>query len=156
MDGAWSMLVTLAVSVALVILCFSLHLMVLKRLARLVHREERALRRPVLTVLFALFAAHLVEVLLYALALSALDTAGIGRLAGAVIGGPGWFVDHFYFSIASYTTLGIGDIVPVGDIRIIAGIEALNGLVLIAWSASFAYLVMERLWWQAPPGSQES
>jgi hypothetical protein len=63
-----------------------------------------------------------------------------------VVGGPGWFEDHFHFSIASYTTLGIGDIIAEGPIRIIAGIEALNGLVLVAWSASFTYIAMERLW----------
>ncbi len=33
--------------------------------------------------------------------------------------------------------------------RIVAGIEALTGLLLIAWSASFTYLTMERLW--SPP-----
>jgi hypothetical protein len=30
--------------------------------------------------------------------------------------------------------------------RIVAGIESLNGLVLIGWSASFTYLTMERFW----------
>ena len=28
----------------------------------------------------------------------------------------------------------------------IAGVEALNGLLLIGWSASFTYLAMERYW----------
>ena len=27
-----------------------------------------------------------------------------------------------------------------------AGVEALNGLLLIGWSASFTYLAMERYW----------
>ena len=61
---------------------------------------------------------------------------------------------HFYFSIASYTTLGIGDILPHGNIRIVAGLEALNGLVLVAWSASFTYLIMERLWGRQGPGEK--
>jgi hypothetical protein len=30
--------------------------------------------------------------------------------------------------------------------RLIAGIESLNGLVLIGWSASFTYLTMEEFW----------
>ena len=29
---------------------------------------------------------------------------------------------------------------------LVAGIEALTGLLLIAWSASFTYLTMERIW----------
>ena len=140
------MLVTLLVTAGCVAACFFVHLATLQRLAHRVNRAGPPMRHPLMVVLLTLFAAHLFEVLLYALALSVLDWAEYGSLTGAVVGGPGWFVDHFYFSIASYTTLGIGDIVPQGDIRLMAGIEALNGLVLVAWSASFTYLVMERLW----------
>jgi hypothetical protein len=41
---------------------------------------------------------------------------------------------------------GHGDIYPIGDIRLLASIEALNGLLLVAWSGSFTYLAMQRLW----------
>ncbi|MFL6662236.1 MAG: potassium channel family protein, partial [Rhizobacter sp.] len=51
-----------------------------------------------------------------------------------------------YFSAETYTSLGFGDITPVGPIRLLAGVEALNGLLLIGWSASFAYIAMERYW----------
>ena len=148
------MITVLVVSAALVSLCFFIHLAVLTRLAAMVYHPERSPRRPLLLVLFSLFATHLFEVLLYGLALYALDVWGYGRLTGAVVGGPGWLVDHFYFSIASYTTLGIGDIIAEGPIRIIAGIEALNGLVLVAWSASFTYLAMERLWTPQASGGE--
>lgn len=147
------MIIALLVAAGLVAICVFLHLAVLRRLARFIEAPDAPVRHPLLVVIFTLFATHLVQVIVYAAGLSLLDQAGFGRLAGAVVGGPGWFVDHFYFSIASYTTLGIGDIVPEGDIRLIAGIEALNGLVLIAWSASFTYLVMERLWMR---GSKDS
>ena len=30
--------------------------------------------------------------------------------------------------------------------RLIAGVEALTGLLMIGWSASFTYLEMERFW----------
>ena len=32
--------------------------------------------------------------------------------------------------------------------------NALNGLVLVAWSASFTYLIMERLWGRNGPGDR--
>ena len=47
------------------------------------------------------------------------------------------FIDFFYFSISCYTTLGIGDVYPLGNMRITTGIEALVGLMLIAWTATF-------------------
>jgi hypothetical protein len=36
--------------------------------------------------------------------------------------------------------------VPDGVLRLLAGVEALNGLLLIGWSASYTYLAMERFW----------
>ena len=46
----------------------------------------------------------------------------------------------------SFTTLGFGDITPMGAIRILCGTEALVGLSLITWSASLAFLEMQRDW----------
>ena len=51
-----------------------------------------------------------------------------------------------YYSIVTYTSLGLGDVYPVGHIRFITGIEVLNGLMLITWSASFTFIAMKRLW----------
>lgn len=45
-----------------------------------------------------------------------------------------------------YTTVGYGDLLPSGPIRFVAAMEALLGLMLIAWSASFTYLEMQRFW----------
>jgi len=70
----------------------------------------------------------------------------IGSLEGLQIVGP---LDYFYFSIVAYTSLGMGDIVPSDHLRFITGIETLNGLLLIAWSASFNYIAMVKFWsWQ--------
>ena len=51
-----------------------------------------------------------------------------------------------YFSAETYTSLGFGDLTPNGPVRLLAGVEALNGLLLIGWSASFTYISMERFW----------
>jgi potassium channel LctB len=37
----------------------------------------------------------------------------------------------------SYTSLGLGDVYPGGSLRLITGVEALNGLLMIARSGSF-------------------
>lgn len=55
-------------------------------------------------------------------------------------------MDCSYFSFVTYTSLGFGDIVAKGDMRFLAGLEALTGLVLISWTASFMFLEMQKLW----------
>ena len=56
------------------------------------------------------------------------------------------FLDYLYFSSVTYTSLGLGDVFPVGHLRFLTGVEALNGLVLIAWTGAFTYLAMGKMW----------
>jgi hypothetical protein len=51
-----------------------------------------------------------------------------------------------YLSAVTFSTVGFGDIAPVGPIRFLSATEALTGFVLITWSASFTYLEMEKFW----------
>ena len=44
-------------------------------------------------------------------------------------------------SAVTFTPVGYGDITPGGPIRVLAGTEALLGLMFITWSASFSYLI---------------
>jgi hypothetical protein len=71
------------------------------------------------------------------------DHLGIGSFGGAL---EHHFADYLYFSTATYTSLGYGDIYPRGGLRLMAGIETVTGLMMIAWSASFTYLTMEKFW----------
>ncbi len=135
--------VPLAVSALLIALCLNLHFRILRMGASAISEFEADFRRPMLVILTLIFTAHLIEVVLFAIAYWLIDLSGTGSLVG--ISAPD-ASDYFYFSIVSYTTLGIGDIAPQGAMRLVAGIEALTGLLLIAWSASFTYLMMERLW----------
>ncbi|MFZ0693339.1 MAG: potassium channel family protein [Alphaproteobacteria bacterium] len=54
--------------------------------------------------------------------------------------------DYVYFSAITDASLGLGDVFPLGQARLLTGVEALNGLVLIGWSASFTDVIMKRLW----------
>ncbi|MEH6412129.1 MAG: potassium channel family protein [Hyphomonas sp.] len=81
--------------------------------------------------------AHIGAVSLYALAYGAGRALGIGDLRGET---PATAMDVFYFSLVSYTSLGLGDIVPTGHLRLIAGVEALNGFLLISCSAAMLFL----------------
>lgn len=131
-------------AVALVVATVLIHYEVLRGTSRLVTTAPIAARTRILLVLAGIFTAHILEVCLYALAYMLMsDHLGLGSVRGASTGS---FADFFYFSITCYTTLGLGDVFPSGAMRIIAGIEALNGFVLIGWSTSFTYLAMERFW----------
>lgn len=111
-------------------------------------------RARILAVMIAVFAAHTVEVWLYGFAYWISITGfGLGGFGGQAVSG---FEDSLYFSAVTFTSLGLGDYFPTRNLRLIAGVEALNGLVLIGWSASFTYLVMERYWPMHRAGSNRS
>ena len=138
---------TALLAASLVIATVLVHYEVLRATSRLVTTVRIAARSRILLVLAGIFTAHLLEVSLYAFAYFLMNHhLGLGSVRGATGGG---FVDFFYFSIACYTTLGMGDVFPAGAMRVVAGIEALNGFVLIGWSTSFTYLAMERFWREA-------
>lgn len=110
-------------------------------------------RARILVIIGIVFVAHLVEVGLYTATYFACQNWwGFGDIHGDTEGA---MFDYFYFSITTFTTLGFGDLQPRGALRLIAGVQSLNGLVLIGWSASFTYLSMERFW-QDGPGAARS
>lgn len=101
-------------------------------------------RAKLVVVILAAFVAHAAEMALYGAALYIL-VAWLG--AGNLTGTAGFSLTScLYFSAETYTSLGFGDLTPVGPVRLLAGVEALNGLLLIGWSASFTYISMERFW----------
>ena len=101
-------------------------------------------RNKLLVVISTAFIAHALEMALYGLSIYLMvNYLGVGTLSGPA--GRSW-ASCLYFSAETYTSLGFGDLTPVGPIRMIAGVEALNGLLLIGWSASYAYIAMERFW----------
>jgi len=92
----------------------------------------------------ALMVGHIAEIWLFALSFIVLSNLpDLGQLSGDFDGS---FSSFLYFSAVSYTSVGYGDVTPRGPLREIAVSEALIGLLMIAWSASFTYLKMERVW----------
>lgn len=144
------MVVTIALALTLVVLSVIIHYEVLRATSLLIPRLSISPRSRILVVIAGVFTAHIVEICLYTIAFIVMHSElAMGSVDGVV---DGKVADFFYFSLTSYTTLGVGDLVPHGPLRIIAGIEALNGFVLIGWSGSFTYLSMEKLWELHPQG----
>lgn len=101
----------------------------------------------ILIIIILLYAVHIAEIGIYA---AAFATGQHWLALGGFLGEPmETTLDYLYYSSVSYTSLGIGDIFPTGHLRFLTGVEALNGLLLIAWSASFLFSMMNQLWeWQ--------
>ena len=55
------------------------------------------------------------------------------------------FEKAFYFSLVTFTTLGYGDITIGSEHRILAGLESINGIILIGWSTAFMFFVYQEI-----------
>lgn len=135
-----------AVALLVTALAVLIHYQSLHALARrYASREPRRDSRAMLTIIFALLGLHILEIWCFGLAYWGLSQVpGAGGVVGAH--GMDTLFDAVYLSATTYSTLGIGDLAPVGAIRVLSGLESLVGLLLITWSASFTYLEMSRHW----------
>ena len=100
-------------------------------------------RSVLLLVMLGLLAAHVVEIWVFALGFATVDawaSAPLFEPSGLSLR------DYAYFSAMVYTTVGFGDIVPQGAMRMLTSAEALTGLALITWSASYTFLHMRKRW----------
>ena len=111
-----------------------------RRLARKVADEVRwrginAIRILVLTALIV-FALHTVEIVIWAGAYQLLLPTD--ELAS--------FQEAVYFSFVTFTTLGYGDITLGENWRLLSGIEALNGILLVGWTTAMIFSIVQNIW----------
>ena len=138
------MVAAILLTVALICATVLIHYECLRFTSALIPRLRLRPQSRMIVVLGSALIGHTVEIGLYAWGYFIMaDTLGLGSIGGEFSGGP---LDYFYFSVTTFTTLGIGDVYAQGYLRLLAGMESLNGLVLIGWSASFTYLSMEKFW----------
>lgn len=133
-----------ASSIMLLVLTTVIHYEILRMLSMGLPGLNVPARAKLIVVIIGTFFAHALEILLYAVAFYVLAR----YLSAGMVGDAGRssLTLSLYFSAETYTSLGYGDVVPGGDLRLLAGMEALNGLLLIGWSASYTYIAMERFW----------
>ena len=147
MYGDWiANTVVIATTAFAVALCVLLHYEGLIATSRRLAHHGGHRRGEVLFGIFAVIGLHTVEIWVFGVTYWLLQMwPALGGVAGE---SAAHLLDSIYFSAITFTTVGYGDMAPVGSLRFLAGTEALTGLVLIAWSASFTYLEMEKFWRQ--------
>lgn len=135
--------------------CVALHYEMLNFISRLSPKLPIPRRRRVMVAMFGVLLTHIVEIYMFAIAMYfvAVNAEGAPLIANSardVALAGSMFGDAVYLSFTTFTSLGYGDVVPVGDMRILATVEVLTGLLTIAWSASFIYIEMTQLWNDEP------
>ena len=101
-------------------------------------------RRRIILLILSLLFLHSIEIWIFGFSYYGLLQYD---QFGDLLGQPAErLVDIVYYSAAVYTTVGFGDIHPVGPIRTMTGMEAVTGLTLITWSASYTFLEMLETW----------
>lgn len=102
---------------------------------------ENGGQRRLYKILFAvmsilgIFLLVTVHIWLWAVTYQALDIPEFQTLEDAV-----------YFSTVTFTTLGYGDIVLHDQWRVLSGVEAANGVILLGWSTAFLFEMMAVLY----------
>lgn len=141
------LLITFIFNGFLALLCIVLHYEILYQLNSALpkFRHTRG-RYKVLIAVGVIFLAHIFEIWIFAIGYYLmLKFPTLGSVVGT-ISDHGLLLDSAYLSFITYTTVGYGDIVVDGYLRYLTGIEALTGLILITWSASFLFLEMQKYW----------
>jgi len=143
-DTTGGRVAVVVVTLLAVVLCVVTHYESLSFLSGFLKRVHIVPRPRILLLIFSILAIHVVEIWIFGAAFYGL-TLGEGT-GGLVANHPTALLDNVYFSAVCFTTLGLGDVVPVGAVRFLAGTEALTGFVLLTWSASFTFVEMQRFW----------
>lgn len=134
------------ITIGLIILCVLLHYEALVGISWWAEKKQSLRRMRMVIVILGIMTAHLAEIWVFAFGYLGLSMLQLGQLLhGDLKLG---MLDVVYFSGITFSTVGYGDVVPVGPARFMSAMEALTGLVLIAWSASFTYFEMQRFWRQ--------
>ena len=84
----------------------------------------------------ALVFLHAIEIMVWAGVYELL--VPVGELAD--------FEAAVYFSFVTFTTLGYGDITLSEGYRLLSGIQALNGILLVGWSTALMFAVVQKTW----------
>ena len=138
------MIIPIFLTAFIVCLAVVIHYATMKFILKRLPLDSAKERYSIILGILIALSAHAVEIMLFAVGYYFLSISNTyGFLEGDMVHG---FRDCIYFSFVTYTTLGFGDLIPVGNLRILTAVEALVGLVLITWTASLLFIQMQKLW----------
>ena len=120
------MLAVTLINTLVVIVVVVIHYECLLRLNDWLPRLKLWSRFRIVVGVFGALVAHAMEVWCFALVYYLMVRSGEwGGLTGNFDGS---LMDCVYFSFTTYTTIGFGDISPVGNLKYLTGLQALTGV----------------------------
>ena len=138
------MIIAILINSIVITTVVMVHYEALRQMSYWIPKLPIAGRSRVVVGVFASLFTHTLEIWIFAFSFYwYVKEAHRGALTGNFDGS---LLDCVYFSFTNYTSLGYGDIVPIGNVRFLAGLEGLVGLVMIGWTASFIYVEMTKEW----------
>lgn len=139
------MLIMFALTQSIVALGVTVHYELLYRLGTVVKSFSFGPRQEVVFRVMLALVVHIIKIYIFAAGYYyVLYTPERGNCLGDAKMED--VFDCVYFSFVTYSTLGFGDVEPDGWVRFMVGMEAVTGLVQIAWTASFLYFQTETGW----------
>ncbi len=94
-------------------------------------RQSLRMITVMIATVSSLMAAHIAEVLVWALAYAIIDVAPPN--SGLI-----------YFAFVNYTTLGYGDVTPVERWNLLGPMTAMNGVLMFGWSTAVIFEVLRK------------
>jgi len=130
------------ICLVLIVVSVAVFYEILAHLWLLLPRIEGKPRSQILLTILATFVGHTIVVWLFGLAYYALaHYTQFGELGGVE---EQHVLNYVYFSGVTYSSLGLGDVYPKGDMRLMIAVEAILGLILIGWSIAITYFATEK------------
>ena len=137
-----SFLIASLISLVLIVACVSVFYEIMAHVWVNLPRLEGRPRLQILLTVIASFIGHTIAIWIFGIAFYLLvHHTGFGALSGDYGGD---LLSFIYFSAVSYSSLGLGDIYPLGELRLLIGVVAILGLILIGWTITFTYLVTDK------------
>lgn len=93
-----------------------------------------------------LMKVTVVAALVLTMSLAALIEAGLWAATYLWVGAIGDFEKALYFSTVTYTTLGFGDVVMERGWRLLASLEAANGIIMFGWTTALIVAAVQRVY----------
>jgi len=135
-----SLFTQLAAATGMVLLTVLIHLAGLAVLLPVIRRQRRSQGKHVL-------ASEVIGIVAAALGLFVLHGVEIWAYAALFdfVGATADFETALYFSTATYTTVGYGDVLLTPPWRLVGAIEGANGIILLGWSTAFFVAMVGRI-----------